>query len=217
MLEYALAVGFKNFVDHEFSECVEYHDLRGLEQGKWTISEALITRRSQVQILPPLLERPAPAGPSCSNREKMGFRLGIAVFVTLLVALAAQAGASGAAKGKGQICGQIKHGPYAVYRRAGRTVKGRTWTVIAVDAPCGVSMRLAPKVLRWWAKAKVGATGSLNEGRHDWLVCKKPDAGDLGFPAAACGFVDPSYSAHADLAILMTGKKTVAQVRKLIH
>ena len=148
----------------------------------------------------------------------MGLRLGIITLsVAGLAGLAGDAVASEAVKPKSKICGQIKHGPYAAYRRAGHRVRGTTWTVVAIDAPCRVSMRLAPQVLRWWAKAKLGATVSLNEGRRDWLVCRKPDAGTLGFPAAGCGFVDPSYSTHADIAILMTGKYTVAQVRKIIH
>ena len=82
---------------------------------------------------------------------------GIAIAI-MAVATGVQAGTASAAEIK--ICGQIKHGPRTTYISTAlhKKLSGSTWTVFATGVPCSLAMSNARPILRWFAKAKVGAT-----------------------------------------------------------
>ena len=138
----------------------------------------------------------------------MTLRLFSAIVIVAAVAAVATQSASAAAKTR--ICGQVKHGPYAAYTQPvnGKKLKGTTWTVFSTGVPCSVAMKAAPKILKWWAKAKVGAS-NYNAGGFG---CNKESDGHGSAGTAGCSYAKGSL---ANIELMMTGSYTIGQLKQL--
>src|SRR5689334_2581621 len=68
-----------------------------------------------------------------------------------------------AASPKTKICGQIKHGPYAHYTSlvSHKKLNGTTWTVFSTGVSCSAATSAAPKILKWWAHAKIDTSAQI--------------------------------------------------------
>jgi hypothetical protein len=136
------------------------------------------------------------------------------LIATALAALAAAVGSQAgttAATAKTKICGQVKHGPRTTYTThiLRKKLSGTTWTVFATGVPCSVSLKQAHPILKWFAKAKVGASDYNLNG----FLCTKEDDGHGRSGSVGC--VRPA--SHANLSVIMTGKYTIAQLKKMFH
>ena|SRR5712691_5869938 len=123
-------------------------------------------------------------------------------------AIAAQAG-SGASL-KTALCGQVKKGPHASYTSllTGRKLNGNTWTVFATGVPCTAAMRAAPAILRWWAKAKVDAHGTVAG-----FTCNKE--ADRHGSSGMTGCLPLHGKPLANIELIMTASATIAQIKQL--
>jgi hypothetical protein len=119
----------------------------------------------------------------------------------------------------GVVCGQIRTGPYASFSSSlvtGLKLKGTTWTVVATGLPCATAMKATPRLLRQWAKAKIGAPLALS-GMH----CLKLTDRAYGGPGESSGgFVcgsqtgTPYLFAPKTFAARMTGGWSVARIKQ---
>ncbi len=89
-----------------------------------------------------------------------------------------------------------------------KKLSGTTWTVFATGAPCRAAMKAAPTILKWWAKAKIGASGFRAGG----FTCSKESDGHGSSGAAGCTYSKVSL---ANAELMMTGAYTIAQLKKL--
>ena len=109
-------------------------------------------------------------------------------------------------------CSQIKNGPYAAYTSAlGHKLKGRTWTVAVRNGlpACSVATKLAPSVLKWWAKAKPG-DGTVLQG---FACSKDKDRAYSGSGNSSGGAA--CLKGNAYFSVQMTGPYTLAQLKQL--
>ena len=130
--------------------------------------------------------------------------LSATAIVAVVAAIVGQAASP--AQPKTTICGQIKHGPRATYtlRLNNKKLSGNTWTVFSTGVPCSTAMKAAPKILKWWAKAKVGASNIANG-----FGCTKESDGH-----GRSGMVGCTH-AKGNVELVMTGSYTVAQLKRL--
>jgi hypothetical protein len=127
-----------------------------------------------------------------------------------VVAAALTGSATGAPAAKTQLCGQLK-GPYASYTAplSGQKLTGSRWTVFATGVPCAKAMRAAPVILRWWAKARVGAfSGGTLAGGY---TCTKEDDGHGRSGSAGCIL---TKGTNQTVQLWMTGRYTIAQLKQ---
>jgi hypothetical protein len=139
----------------------------------------------------------------------VGTRIATAVALAALIAVAATT-ASAAPQAKTKICGQIKHGPHATYTSllTKKRLSGNTWTVFATGVPCSVALRAAPKILKWFARAKIGASDYDAGG----FACNKESDGRGSSGSVGCSYAKGSL---ANIELIMTGSYTIAQLKKL--
>ena len=133
--------------------------------------------------------------------------LSAAAIVAVVAAVAGQAAT--AAQPKTTICGQIKHGPHATYtfQLNGKKLSGNTWTIFSTGVPCSAAMKAAPAILRWWTKAKVGASNIANG-----FGCNKESDGHGRSGSIGCIY---SKGKLANIELMKTGSYTVAQLKRL--
>jgi hypothetical protein len=109
-------------------------------------------------------------------------------------------------------CSQIKNGPYTAYTSAlGHHLKGRNWTVAVHNGSpsCAIATKLAPTVLEWWARAKIG-DGTTIQG----FACSKDrDRAYSGSGTSSGGSACLKGTAY--FSVTMTGPYTLAQLKKL--
>jgi hypothetical protein len=136
-----------------------------------------------------------------------------AAFATLVGAallLVAATATPASSQTKTKICGQIKHGPYASYTSllTNKKLSGTTWSVFATGVPCPAAMKAAPKVLKWWARAEIDAFTQIG-----MFSCSKESDGHGSAGSAGC------KAPHAldNIELIMTGKYTVAQLKKMYY
>lgn len=134
----------------------------------------------------------------------------ILILFTLTCVVAAVAGQAATAAPKTVICGQIKHGPHATYTFLlnNKKLSGNTWTIFSTGAPCPAAMKLAPAILKWWAKAKIDASDFR---ANQFLCIKEAD------PHGSSGTISCPYSKAAGktVELMMTGFYTVAQLKRM--
>ena len=137
----------------------------------------------------------------------MRLRLLIALAVAIGAAVASQP-VPAASQARTVICGQIKHGPHAAYTSmlTGKKLSGDTWTVFATGVPCPAAMRTAPQILKWWAKAKIGASNFDANG----FGCNKESDGRGSAGSAGC-----AYKGLSNIELIMTGSYTVAELKRM--
>jgi len=137
----------------------------------------------------------------------MRLRLLIALAVAIGAAVAGQP-VPAASQARTVICGQIKHGPHAAYTSmlTGKKLSGDTWTVFATGVPCPAAMRAAPQILKWWAKAKIGASNFDANG----FGCNKESDGRGSAGSAGC-----AYKGLSNIELIMTGSYTVAELKRM--
>ena len=137
----------------------------------------------------------------------MRLRLLIALAVAICAAVASQP-VPAASQARTVICGQIKHGPHATYTSmlTRKKLSGDTWTVFATGVPCPAAMRTAPQVLKWWAKAKIGASNFDANG----FGCNKESDGRGSAGSAGC-----AYKGLSNIELIMTGSYTVAELKRM--
>jgi hypothetical protein len=130
-------------------------------------------------------------------------------FAAVVAAIATQAAAP-AAQAKTVICSQIKNGPRATYtfRLNRKKVSGTTWTVFATGVPCAKAMSATPAILKWWAKAKIGASNFQVQG----FGCNKEADGHGSSGSAGC-----IYKGLSNIELIMTGSYTVAQLKRMFY
>jgi hypothetical protein len=139
-------------------------------------------------------------------------RVTIAALVATALAPCAATVAPASSQARTTICGQIKNGPYATYTSlvTKKKLSGNTWTIFATGVPCAKAMQAAPKILKWWAHAKVDAS---NHNISGFLFTKENDGhGKSGI--AGCKY---KTGALANISLVMTGPYTIAQLRRLLH
>ena len=133
-------------------------------------------------------------------------RTTIALLVGTALLLFAATTAS-ASTPKTKICGQVKHGPYARYTSLYTHVKltGTTWTVFSTGVSCSSAMGAAPKILKWWAHAKIDTSAQVGV-----FSCTKESDGHGSAGSAGC------KAPHGldNIELIMTGKLTIAQLKK---
>ena len=140
----------------------------------------------------------------------MKTRVLIALAIVAVAApISSQAGT--AATPKTKLCGQIKHGPRTTYTMMinNKKITGTTWTVFATGAPCSKAMTEARPILKWWKTAKVGAS---DYSAHGFGCNKEADR------KGRSGSVGCSYAggpSGANIELMMTGKYTIAQLKKM--
>ncbi len=134
-----------------------------------------------------------------------------AICAVLLLAALGAARATATSTAKIKLCGQIS-GPHATYvgRFSGKKLSGSRWTVIATGVPCAKAMKAAPTILKWWAKAAVGASssGTLAGG----YTCTKERDGHGSSGSAGCVLTNGNSQTFQ---LYMTGPYTIAQLKKL--
>jgi hypothetical protein len=135
-------------------------------------------------------------------------RLRFLIALATAIGAAATSQAATAATPKTVICGQIKHGPHAAYTFMlnNRKLRGTTWTVFATGVPCAKAMKATPTILKWWAKAKIGASDFEALG----FGCNKESDGHGRSGSAGC-----RYIGLRNIELMMTGSYTVAQLKML--
>ena len=135
--------------------------------------------------------------------------LSATAIVAVVAAIAGQAASP--AQPKTTICGQIKHGPRTTYTSplTKKKLSGTTWTVFSTGVPCSAAMKAAPKILKWWAKAKIDASDYNANG----FGCIKESDGHGRAGSAGCTYSKGPPLANIEL--LMTGSYTVAQLKRL--
>jgi hypothetical protein len=132
----------------------------------------------------------------------------------LAFALAAILGAATASAApstaKTKICSQVKHGPHAAYTTlvTHKKLSGTTWTVFSTGVPCSLATKTTPAILRWWAKAKVGASNFNLNG----FSCNKEDDGHGQSGTIGCAY---SKGPLANIELMMTGPYSIAQLKQL--
>jgi hypothetical protein len=147
-----------------------------------------------------------------ASRVPMRSALVVAVLATALpVALTVPPAMAATTTAKTKICGQVKHGPHAAYTTlvTHKQLSGTTWTVFSTGVPCSLATKTTPAILRWWAKAKVGAYDFSLNG----FSCNKEDDGH-----GKSGTIGCSYSKGPPLAnieLMMTGPYSIAQLKQL--
>jgi hypothetical protein len=138
----------------------------------------------------------------------------------VVIAGAALAGVAGnavaASTSVGEICGQIRNGPYDAWTVQAQNgplrLKGRTWTVaVFPGTSCSKAMKATPGLLKQWAKAKPGQplkppAGFAGCGKVENAGPKNrvESSGGQCYDAAGSGF-----------RFLMTGKLTKTQIQAL--
>jgi hypothetical protein len=107
-----------------------------------------------------------------------------------------------------KICGQIKHGPQVTYTSlvTHKKLTGNTWTVFATGVPCAKALQSAPAILKWFAKAKIGASNFKTGG----FACNKESDG-----RGSAGSVGCSYTGLNNIELIMTGQYSIAQLKKM--
>jgi len=135
----------------------------------------------------------------------------LAIALTAALGAAAAPALAAPAAGKTKICGQVKHGPKAAYAfpLTHKTLSGTTWTVFSTGVPCPVATKTTPAILRWWAKAKVGAYDFEANG----LSCNKEDDGHGKSGTIGCSYAKGPPLANIEL--IMTGSNSVAQLKQM--
>jgi hypothetical protein len=135
-------------------------------------------------------------------------RAAIAILVGVALVSFGAANVSAAPQVKTKICGQIKHGPYARYTSlvSHKKLSGTTWTVFSTGVSCSATMTAAPKILKWWAHAKIDSSSQIG-----MFSCTKESDGRGSAGSAGC------KAPHGldNIELIMTGNLTIAQLKKM--
>jgi hypothetical protein len=135
-------------------------------------------------------------------------RAAIATLIGVALVSFGAANVSAAPQAKTKICGQIKHGPYARYTSlvTHKKLSGTTWTVFATGTPCSAAIGAAPKILKWWAHAKIDTSAQIG-----MFSCTKESDGRGSAGTAGC------KAPHGldNIELIMTGSLTIAQLKKM--
>jgi hypothetical protein len=136
---------------------------------------------------------------------------------TLVTALAATLALvltedAASATAKTVICSQIKNGPHAAYTFAlnQKKLSGSTWTVFATGVPCKVALATAPAILKWWAKAKIGAYDFKQNG----LSCTKEQDAHGSSGTTGCAY---SKGSGSNIELMMTAAYTIPQLKQMFY
>jgi hypothetical protein len=135
-------------------------------------------------------------------------RTAIATFIGVAFLSFGAANVAAAPQVKTKICGQIKHGPSARYTSlvTHKKLSGTTWTVFSTGVSCSSAMGASPKILKWWAHAKIDASAQIG-----MFSCTKESDGHGSAGTAGC------KAPHGldNIELIMTGNLTVAQLKKM--
>jgi hypothetical protein len=140
------------------------------------------------------------------------FALALAVTA---VGLFATHGLAAGTAGKLKICGQ-KHGPHAAWRiqiPGSKTFKfkGSTWTVFVSGTPCSFAMKVAPGLLKQWAKAKPSAARLV---LPHWICTKNPSQAYSG-SGKSSGSIGCAGPKGQIIGIVMYAPISLGQIKQI--
>ena len=145
-----------------------------------------------------------------------------AAFMLGLEASAAPASSATEAQLRNTFCGQIRNGPandWSIPRAAARQLglparfRGRTWTVIARDTPCGFAMRYTRVVLRLWSRTRPGGLMRSGDPALRGWICGKERTltGGRGSPGGSCSYLGVGRR----FSFTQLGSLSLAQIKRL--